>query len=267
MSPVSWQGVVEGPGDVDGLLAQGAVGDEKDLVRLHPGAEPLDLGDQVRVDLEPAGGVEEDRVGPGGAAARAAPPIAATSRDARSQKKAQLLLPGEDFELVDGGRPVDVGGDEERPVPALLEEPAELGGRGRLARAVEPDHEDLERAGRAQARGALAEELHELVVDDLDDLLARGDALEDLLAGALGLDPVDEVAGDLEIDVGGQERGPHLLEGVGDILFGQLPDAPQIAQRLAEPFGQRFEHGSADSLAPRPGLSIPGWLRRPWRPR
>jgi hypothetical protein len=50
---------------------------------------------------------------------------------------------------------------------------------------VETDHEHLQRALRGEVGRAFAEQLHELVVDDLHDLLAGGDGLEDLLAGAL----------------------------------------------------------------------------------
>jgi hypothetical protein len=109
------------------------------------------------------------------------------------------------------GRWPPAGGRRRRrangPVAALLEQPAELGGRGRLSRAVQAHHHDLERPGRAERGRALAEEADELVVDDLDDLLAGRDALQDLLAGALGLDALHELAGDLEVDVGREEGG------------------------------------------------------------
>ena len=73
-------------------------------------------------------------------------PIAFTLIDAVGVK-AELFLLGEDFELVDGGRPIDVAADDKGAVPAFLEEFSELGGRGGFTGAVEADHEDLERAG------------------------------------------------------------------------------------------------------------------------
>ena len=95
---------------------------------------------------------------------------------------------------------------------------------------MEADHHDPERPRRRDGVRPLAEEAHELVVDDLDDLLAGGDALQHLLAGALGLDALGELPGDLEVDVGGEERGAHLGEGRRHVLLGELADAPQVAQ-------------------------------------
>ena len=51
-----------------------------------------------------------------------------------------------------------------------------------------------------------AEEADELVVDDLHDLLAGGEALQDLGANRLLADARDEVLDDLEVDVGLEER-------------------------------------------------------------
>ena len=56
---------MEGLGDVDRFLAEGAVGDEEDLVGLDASAEFFHLFDEVGVDLEASGGVEEDEVGAG----------------------------------------------------------------------------------------------------------------------------------------------------------------------------------------------------------
>ena len=49
---------------------------------------------------------------------------------------------------------------------------------------------------------AAAEQGDELAVDDFDELLARGQALEDILAESLLFDPLNKVLGDLEVDVG-----------------------------------------------------------------
>jgi len=66
--------------------------------------------------------------------------------------------------------------------------------------------------------GVLGAQQHdEFVVDDLDHLLARLDGLEDLLAEGLGLDGLDEIAGNLEMDVCLQECKSHIPEGVADI--------------------------------------------------
>ncbi len=51
-------------GDVNGFLAQGAVGDEEDFVRLNLGGQLFDFFNQVVVDLETACRVENDAVAP-----------------------------------------------------------------------------------------------------------------------------------------------------------------------------------------------------------
>ena len=211
----------------------------------HAGAEFPHLLDQFVVDLQAAGGVEQDGVGPGlgrGLERRGADG-GHVLRDAVGIE-AELLLLRQDLQLVDGRGALDVAAHDERPVAALLEQAAELGGRGRLARAVQADQQHLERTLRAQLGGALAEELHQFVVDDLDDLLGGRDGLEHLLAGGLRLHAFDELAGDLEMHVGGEQGGAHLLEGVRHVLLGELADAAQVAQRLAETFRERFKHGS-----------------------
>ena len=77
-------------------------------------------------------------------------------------------------------------------------------------------------------------EFHQFVVDDLDDLLAGMDGLDDFLAGRLGLDAVDEIAGDLEIDVGFEERHTDFAEGIGDVGLGDFAEAAQVFEGVLE---------------------------------
>ena len=79
-------------------------------------------------------------------------------------------------------------------------------------------------------------------MDDFDDLLARGDALEDLLADALRLDAFDELARDFEMHVGGQKGGTHFFERLRHIFFREFADAAEIAEGGAEFFRERFKH-------------------------
>ena len=84
----------------------------------------------------------------------------------------------EGLELVGGGRTVRVGGDEERPAALADEVAGELRRGRRLARALEADERDDRRvAAEVERPVAGAEERDELVVDDLHDLLAGGQAL------------------------------------------------------------------------------------------
>ena len=98
---------------------------------------------------------------------------------------------------------------------------------------MQADHQDLEGTGGGQVGFTFAEQGHELVVDDFHDLLARGDALEDVLADALLLDAVHKVPGDLEMHVGGEQRGADLLERVRHVGLGQLADTAKVAEGAA----------------------------------
>ena len=142
------EGVVKRFGDIDGFLAECAVDNEEDLVGLHAGVEALHFFDQFEIDLEPTGGVEDNAVSRRGL--RRSQRGHTDGRDVLRSAvgvKAELFLFGEDFELVDGGRPIDVAADDKRAVAAFFEEFSELGGRGGLAGTMEADHENLERAG------------------------------------------------------------------------------------------------------------------------
>ena len=83
---------------------------------------------------------------------------------------------GDDFELLAGGGTVDVHGHQHRPVAALFEPLRELAGGGGFAGALEAGHEDDGGGlgGELEARGVAAEDVLELVGDDLDELLGGG---------------------------------------------------------------------------------------------
>ena len=79
-----------------------------------------------------------------------------------------------------------------------------------------------------------AEQVHEFVVDDFDDLLAGLDALDDFRAEGLGFDALDEIAGDLEIHVGFEQRHADLAQGIGDVGLGNFSEPAQIAEGVLE---------------------------------
>jgi hypothetical protein len=71
-------------------------------------------------------------------------------------------------------------------------------------------------------------------MDDLNDLLAGLNALDDLLADGLGFDAVDEIASDLEIDIGFEQGEADVAEGIADIFFGDLAQTAQVAKSVLE---------------------------------
>ena len=139
---------VELGGGLHRVLADHRVADEEDVLGRDRLLDLLELGHELLVDREPAGGVEDRRrrLLPLRGLERAAAHLG--RRDARLVEHRDAELLAEHLELLDGGGPVDVGGDEERLLALLEEQVRELAGGGRLTGALEADHHD---AGRPPA--------------------------------------------------------------------------------------------------------------------
>ena len=139
---------------------------------------------------------------------------------------------------------VDVDGDQHRPVAGLLEPLGELAGGGRLTGALQPGHEDD--AGRLggllEACGVLAEDVDQLVVDDLDDLLGRRQGSSHLGAQSAGADVLDESVDDGQVDVGLEQGEADLADGVGDVLFGKGALAAEVLKGALEFVAEVFKH-------------------------
>src|SRR5206468_12181750 len=91
-------------------------------------------------------------------------------------RHAELLAEG--LELFASGHPVWVGGDEQWSRAVLTQVERELRGRCGLTGALEADEHDYRRwFGRhCERRLAAAEDIHQLFVDDGNDLLRAGQA-------------------------------------------------------------------------------------------
>ncbi len=79
-------------------------------------------------------------------------------------------------------------------------------------------------------------------MDDLHDLLARREALQHLLAERALAHAGDEVADDLEVDVGLEEREPDLAHRTRDRLLVERAALAEVAERGAELVGKSVEH-------------------------
>src|SRR5262249_54506827 len=145
-----------------------------------------------------------------------------------------LDLLAELLELVDRGRALQVGGDQPRLAALLAQQQRELRGGGRLAGALEAREQDDRELAEREARLALAHQGRELLVDDLHDLLAGGQALEDLLAERFLADARDEIPDDGEVDVGFEQREADLAHRARDRLLVELPLLPEVAEGALE---------------------------------
>src|ERR1051326_5995589 len=110
--------------------------------------------------------------------------------------------------------------------------------------ALKPhQHEDLRRrAFQVQVGVLAAQKPRQLLVDDLDELLIRGEALEHLLAQRLGFERVEEALDDLEVDVGFEQRHAHVPKRVVDVVFADFPLAAEFLESQLQLVSEVLEH-------------------------
>src|SRR5208282_3505655 len=87
-------------------------------------------------------------------------------------------LASDSCELLNSCWPVDVRGDEKGLSSLLSQVEGQLPGSGRLPRTLKPEehHRHGRRTRHIEGLLRLAQEFAHLVIDNLDELLARGDA-------------------------------------------------------------------------------------------
>src|SRR4051812_32557622 len=131
-------------------------------------------------------------------------------------RKIQLLT--ERLKLVYSRGAIDVGGHEQGALVGASQLQRELGGGGRLARALQTNHHDHGRWGPGHVEtGGLAQQLNKLLVHDSDHLLRGAEALEHFLPDCALTHPVHERFDYLEVDVGLEQGTTHLFHSFIDI--------------------------------------------------
>jgi hypothetical protein len=205
-----------------------------------PGDAPdaLDLLHHVHVDDLPARRVDDDEVVPAVPGLLDAPlgdllrlrprPLGV---DRHGELAPDLL------QLLDGRRTIRVARDEVGVLAELAHEERELAGRRGLAVAVEArEHHDRRRAGGEGelVRGA-AHEVRQLLVDDLDDLLARAKRLRDVRARRPLAHVGDELLYDAVVDVRLEQGQPDLARYLLYLVLGEVAAAADAVEGLVEP--------------------------------
>jgi len=98
------------------------------------------------------------------------------------------------------------------------------------------------RLGKAKVRFRFAQELHHLIVNNLDDLLPGRDARENFPANRTLPYVVNELSCHLKIHVGIQEHPPYFPEGLCHVFFCNLPVTPKLLEHGFEFLAESFEH-------------------------
>ena len=195
------------------LLSERGIRDKKNFRRLRDLPQTDQLLNHLRVDLKPASGIKDQVIHK--IAARLGNRIL---RDKRHigiaafgiNRNSDLFT--ENFQLVNGGRAVNVARDHHHLFIAFLETERKFGaGRG-LAASVKADHhDDVRRLPVRKRRLGTAHELHQFIINDLDRLLSGRNTAENRLAEAFRGNGTDKFIGDLDIDV-------RFQQGVADIV-------------------------------------------------
>ena len=208
--------------------------------------------------MQPAGGVDDDEVesevgGLDDRALRAGDRIHLPGGIVHANPR----LARDHRQLLDRGRPFDVGRHEQR-VLALLGQPLrQLAGRRGLARALQAEQQNHARpfGGGLQPALGVAEQGDHLVADDLDHLLRRRQAVQHVLSHRPVADPVDERLDHLEVDVRFEQRETDLAQRDLD-RFGRQPCfAAQRFEDVLQAGAETVEH--ENRADPEGGLAYP----------
>jgi hypothetical protein len=233
-------------GDADRLLTGGGIADQEDLLGAEQFLKVNEFPDERVVDLTAAGGVVNLDIAPLGLAPGEGSAGCGQDilfRGIGTEDRYLDLLP-QGGELLDGGGTDQIEGDQQGGARGLslegaeetgvLEETGELGRGGGFAGAVEADYENSGRLTEIDRGGIPTEECRQLILEDFDDLLTRGDALEDLLAQRALLDLVDELLGHGEVDVGVEQGEAYLPQRIGDVRLGEPSMTTEALESLLE---------------------------------
>ena len=151
---------------------------------------------------------------------------------------------GDDTQLGHGIGTLEVGGHQQDALALVTQPASELSGQGGLTGALETgEHDDRGTAvGPVDLPGLAAQDLDELLVDDLDNLLTRVEGL-----GACGVDRLlahrgGEGTHNGQGDVGLQEGAADLGDRGVDVGLGETTLAAQLVEGGGDAIGEVAEH-------------------------
>ena len=234
------QGLVEHLGGVDRVLTNHGIHDEENLSRgdglFHAG----ELSHELVVHMEPAGGIQKhDVVAVGSGVLNTG--LGNLHRVAQSLlEHGHTQLSAHNLQLLDSGGTEGVAGHQKGTLAVLLlHEAGQLGAIGGLTGAVEAhQHHYRGRLGGDGQLGALAaHQGGQLLVDDLDNHLCGGEALQHVGTHSPLGDLGHKVLDDLVVDVGLQQGHADLLHGLLHVGLGETALAPQALKCVGELFG------------------------------
>ena len=145
----------------------------------------------------------------------------------------------DDFQLVDGGRAIDVARYEQRLLMLLLlEHIGELAAERGLTRALKTRHQDDRRLALQLELGSLTtHELGQFIVHNLHHQLSRLDGGEYVHTQRFLLDRIGERFGYLIVDISVEQRAANVLQRLGYVYFCDFALAFQHLERAFKAVG------------------------------
>ena len=201
--------------DIDRVLPGQPVHHQQRLARRRHITHSGSLGDQVSVNVQTACGIKDIDVISAQGRLRFRPPRNRHRILALDDRQGiDANLHSQNRQLFHRGGAVHVERAHQHALAlTLFQPPGQFGGGCGLARPLQANHQD--RRGRVvdfqHTRVTVAgQHMDQLVMDDLDDLLARGDGFGDGLSGGFFLHGCNEIAGNGQTDISLEQGHPHF---------------------------------------------------------
>ena len=220
---VELQRLVEGLGAGDGILPRHSVDHQVDLVGIDTPVDQRELVHQFGVDVQAAGRIENCHVRPSF-------PGLTNSGQAEGDGifggkvgvDGQFKLLAEYLQLLDGGGALQVGGHQHRFAAALANRSPQLAAGGRFARALKTaEHQHRDIAAEVERMVHRPHQVHQFLIDDVNQLFGGVQRFQDRLADGLLADPGHEILDHRQADVGLQQGALHQAEAVAHVRLGK----------------------------------------------
>ncbi len=109
--------------------------------------------------------------------------------------------------------------------------------------------------GKFEAGCVAAQELDELVADDLDDLLGGRKCRKHFASNGFHADVFDELVDDIEVDVGLEHGDANLFQSLIHVFFGERALPPKVFEGPLQFFCKVLKHRSDSSVSKRGGAA------------
>ena len=229
-------GPVKGLGHVHGLLARGGVHHQKGFPRGEEGVQVAQLVNQGFIHFLAARRVKDHDgpvLGPG--------PFQGLTRHGHHVPAAGSGLVHGHFylfrqrsQLVHGGGAHQVAGHQQGAAPLVFQAQGQLRAGGGFARAVQAHYHDSGGVRQVQSHGVSAQQGGDFITEDFDDLFPGLDGFEHFLPHGPLLHAADEFPGHAKFHVRFQQGQPDVPQGVRNVLFRNLAQAPQLPERVIQ---------------------------------